>query len=649
MRVGFQESDRVTIYYPMSDHSFIYQPTFLKPLKFLFSIICLLQSSFLMLIGEPNREVVKVPNTIPLDPNDAMQLIDLPEGFSLELVASEPQISEPVALTWDGNGRMYVVEMRGYMQSIDGAGAKDPVGRISLLEDTNGDGNFDKHGVFLDGLVEPRAVLYVGNGLLVGEPSDLWYCRDTDNDGKSDTKEKVYDKFSLRESNVEHKANGLILGIDNWVYVSQHGRRYQFQGGKFRHEKVPRVGQWGLARNDEGRFLFSTNSIPAMGFFISPEYLVPGRNKGPEKLITGAVLKVGKYNEVWPAMTTTDLQSGVGASRSSNGTLRSFTSACGQSFFRGDRLGEDVNGDYFVCEPVGRLVRRSKVRYLDSGHLELSNLYEDSIGEFITSSDGNFRPVNTYTGPDGCLYIVDMYRGVIQEKSFLTPYLKQEILKSKYDKNIGRGRIYRVKRDGFSSGKKPNLLDADPKRLVASLKHPNGWWRDMAQSIIVSRRLVKLVPSLENMVISGSDPLARLHALWTLRGLSRLENEVALAALGDADERVVSASLRAINWSPSEYSYIETIIDEASPIVIAHIILAVGQNKSQESRGLILKCISRFPMNERVLRSVLAVTSREHLKSYRDKIIANPVFQGDAKTKKANEWLKRWDKFVLNE
>ena len=422
MRVGFQESDRVTIYCPMSDHSFIYQPTFLKPLKFLFSIICLLQSSFLMLIGEPNREVVKVPNTIPLDPNDAMQLIDLPEGFSLELVASEPQISEPVALTWDGNGRMYVVEMRGYMQSIDGAGAKDPVGRISLLEDTNGDGNFDKHGVFLDSLVEPRAVLYVGNGLLVGEPSDLWYCRDTDNDGKSDTKEKVYDKFSLRESNVEHKANGLILGIDNWVYVSQHGRRYQFQGGKFRHEKVPRVGQWGLARNDEGRFLFSTNSIPAMGFFISPEYLVPGRNKGPEKLITGAVLKVGKYNEVWPAMTTTDLQSGVGASRSSDGTLRSFTSACGQSFFRGDRLGEDVNGDYFVCEPVGRLVRRSKVRYLDSGHLELSNLYEDSIGEFITSSDGNFRPVNTYTGPDGCLYIVDMYRGVIQEKSFLTPY-----------------------------------------------------------------------------------------------------------------------------------------------------------------------------------------------------------------------------------
>ena len=633
----------------MIDCRFIYQAKLAKPLNFLLYLSILLQSFLSSIQGEPNRKAIQKPNTAPLNPSDSMKLINLPEGFSLELVASEPQISEPVALTWDGNGKMYVVEMRGYMQSIDGSGAKDPVGRVSLFEDTNGDGHFDKHSVFLDGLVEPRAVLYIGNGLLVGEPSDLWYCRDTDGDGKSDTKDKVYDQFSLRESNVEHKANGLILGIDNWVYVSQHGRRYQFQGGEFRHEKVPRVGQWGLARNDEGRFLFSSNSVPAMGLFIPPEYLVSGKNKGPEKLITGAVLKSGNYNEVWPSMKTTDLQSGVGASRTSDGTLRSFTAACGQSFFRADGLGEDVNGDYFICEPVGRLVRRSKVKYLDSGHLELLNPYEDSIGEFITSNDGNFRPVNTYTGPDGCLYVVDMYRGVIQEKSFMTPYLKQEILKSKYDKNIGRGRIYRIKRDDFSPGKKPDLLDAAPEDLVTYLKHSNGWWRDMAQSIIVNRRLFKLVPLLNKIVMNDSDPLARLHALWTLRGLSKLEKKVASAALKDADERIVSASLHAINWSPSEYPHIENIINEASPIVIAHIILAVGQNKSQENDRLILKCISRFPMNERVLRSVLAVTSKEHLKIYRDKIISNPVFQGDTKTTKAGEWLKRWDTFCLNE
>ena len=166
-----------------------------------------------------------------------------------------------------------MVEMRGYMQSMDGAGSKDPVGRIGRLEDADGDGKYEKYNVFVDGLVEPRAVLSVSGGLLVGEPSDLWFFRDIDNDGKADTKEKVYDKFSLRDSNVEHKANGLTLGIDNWIYVSQHGRRYQFINGEFRNEKVPRVGQWGLARNDEGRFLFSSNTNPGMGFFIAPDYL----------------------------------------------------------------------------------------------------------------------------------------------------------------------------------------------------------------------------------------------------------------------------------------------------------------------------------------------------------------------------------------
>ncbi|MAW10468.1 MAG: cytochrome C [Verrucomicrobiales bacterium] len=627
---------------------FRYQMNFQKFLKLIILISSILQSSLLIINAESVRKVVKSPNTDPLEPADSMKLMNLPKGFSLELVVSEPEISEPVALTWDGNGRMYIVEMRGYMQSIDGLGAKDPVGRVSLFEDTNGDGSFDKHSVFLDGLIEPRALLYVGDGLLIGEPSDLWYCKDLDGDGKADTKEKVYDKFSLRESNVEHKANGLILGIDNWIYVSQHGRRYQFEGGKFRHEEVPRLGQWGLARNDEGRFLFSSNSNPATGFFISPEYLVSRRNKGPEKLITGSVVKTSKYDEVWPAMSTSDLQSGVGASRSIDGTLRGFTSACGQSFFRGDRLGGDVIGDYFVCEPVGRLVRRSTVKYLESGHLELSNPYEKSIGEFITSSDGNFRPVNTYTGPDGCLYIVDMYRGIIQEKSFMTPYLKQEILKYEYDKNIGRGRIYRVKREGFSSGQKPNLLDAKPKYLVASLKHPNGWWRDTAQSIIVNRHLVQLVPDLEEILISDTDPLARLHALWTLQGLSHLSGEVALGALKDSDERVVSAALRSIKWEPIHYPQIKAMILDSSPRVIAHIILALGQNDFNEGKDLIFECISRFPMNELVLRSVLAVVSIEDLRTYKDKIISNRVFKENNKTKESEEWLRRWNEFVSN-
>jgi glucose/arabinose dehydrogenase len=161
-------------------------------------------------LGEPTKRTVeKNPVVTPLSPAESMKHIRLAPGFRIELVASEPQIREPVALTWDGDGRMYVVEMRGYMQDIEATGAKEPVGRISRLEDTDGDGVMDRHTVYLDGLVEPRAVLAVDDGILVGEPSDLWFCRDTDGDGVADTQELVYEKFSLRDSNVEHKANSL--------------------------------------------------------------------------------------------------------------------------------------------------------------------------------------------------------------------------------------------------------------------------------------------------------------------------------------------------------------------------------------------------------------------------------------------------------
>ena len=431
--------------------------------------------------------------------------------------------------------------------------------------------------------------------------------------------------------------------------MSQHGRRYQFINGEFRNEKVPRVGQWGLARNDEGRFLFSSNSNPGMGFFIAPDYLVNSKRIGGEVLLTGSVIKAGNYSEVWPSMKTVDLQSGLGAARTNDGTLRSFTSACGQCFFRGHRLGEDVKGDYFICEPVGRLVRRSKVKYLDSGHIELSNLYEENSDEFITSSDGNFRPVNTYTGPDGCLYIVDMYRGVIQEKSFMTPYLKQEIKRLNYDKNIGRGRVYRVRRNGVSIDEKPNLLNAKPDELVTFLSHSNGWWRDMAQNIIVSRKLVEVAPALKKMLLDDSMPLARLHALWTLRGLSKLDKDIVKSALRDDDDRIVCAALRVINWPKSEYSYLEKIIDGASPEVVAHIILALGKNFYKHNKNLIIKCISRFPMNERILHSVVAVTPKNFLSNDEFELINESFYKPGIEEQKLKKWVERWQNFVLSE
>ncbi|MEM7387186.1 MAG: dehydrogenase, partial [Verrucomicrobiota bacterium] len=181
--------------------------------------------------SEPADRVVETePNTAPLSPAESMKHFRLAEGFRIELVASEPMIRQPVALTWDGNGRLYVAEMRSYMQDLEGIGSRQPVGRVCRLEDSDGDGRLDKRTVFLDGLVEPRTLLAVDDALLIGEPPVLWLCRDTDGDGRADSKEAVTDKFSLRDSNVEHKANSLTRGIDNWIHVSQHSRRYQVHG-----------------------------------------------------------------------------------------------------------------------------------------------------------------------------------------------------------------------------------------------------------------------------------------------------------------------------------------------------------------------------------------------------------------------------------
>ncbi len=602
----------------------------------------------------PNRLVEQNPALIPLPPEEAMKHIKLPAGFRLQLVLSEPQIREPVAVAWDGNGRMFVAEMRGYMQDIDGTGAQDPVGRISLHEDTDGDGRMDKHTVYLDGLIEPRTILPVDDGLLIGEPPDLWYCRDLDGDGIADSRKKVFGRFSMRSSNVEHKANGLLWGIDNWIHASQHGRRYRLTNRELQSEGVVVVGQWGLTRNDEGRLLFSTNGTPAIALFAPPHYHQPDPQRqirrGP---MAAAIHGMGDYQSVWPSMITPDLQSGPGMARSEDGTLKKFTSACGQVVFRGDRLGDGINGDYLVCEPVGRLIRRSGVRYANSGHIELTNSYEKSSGEFISSTDGNFRPVNLSTGPDGCLYIVDMYHGIIQERVYITDYLRAEILKAGYEKNIGRGRIYRVVREGIAPGPRPELLTANPAKLVESLAHPNGWWRDTAQSLLVTRREVSAASALRKMVTDHQDALGRLHALWALDGLEQLDKETNFIALADRDPRVRAAAIRAMERllredDPSaSYLRMQTLPDDPDYSVLAQVILTAGKADHEKGKELIDRCITRDPMNERILNAVATASPRRFLVDFLSSLLTHPVFQGDPVEEKAAAQLEKWQRYCV--
>ncbi|ULQ53609.1 DUF7133 domain-containing protein [Flavihumibacter fluvii] len=501
----------------------------------------------------PERPAIIDPNppSSYLSPEESMKTMQLPPGYHLELVASEPVIQEPVSIVWDPNGRLYVAEMRSYMQDIKGTGERLPVCRITRLEDTDGDGKMDKHSVYIDSLVLPRMMLALDDRLLVNETYtyNLYAYRDKNGDGIADEKIQVYENNKPDDANLEHQKSGLIWNIDNWIYVTSNPVRYQYNKGMLKVDTLssPPGGQWGLTQDNYGRLFFSSagGETPALNFQENPVY---GQLDLDSQL-------AGDFNEVWPIIGTPDVQGGQERLRPDS-TLNHFTASCGQAVYRGDKLPSAMYGDLFICEPVGRLIRRAKMYYKD-GVAILKNAYDKR--EFLSSSDMNFRPVNMATGPDGCLYIVDMYHGIIQESAWTQPdsYIHPQIKRKQLDLNINRGRIYRVVYDGFKPGPQPQMLNASNEELVAILSHPNGWWRDNAQKLLVIHDDLSVVPALKKLALGeqsiieklafwNKSPAAvsRLHALWTLEGLSAIDEEILITALSDEDVEIRKAAIR---------------------------------------------------------------------------------------------------------
>jgi len=502
------------------------------------------------------------PDPTPKSPLESMKNIYLPKGYHLQLVASEPMVSEPVAIAWDGNGRMFVAELNTYMQDIDGTGENKSLSRIKLLEDTNGDGVMDKSTIFIDSLLLPRMILPLDGRLLVNETynENIYSYEDTNGDGKADKKTIVYKTDVPDTRNLEHQRSGLIWNLDNRIYVTVDALRYRFMDNKL--IPAPMIesggGQWGLANDDYGRLFFSSagGENPAFNFQQMPHY--------------GSFNFNDQFNDefqaVWPIVSTPDVQGGPQRYRKTDSTLNHFTACNGQSIYRGDKLPADMKGDLIICEPVGRLIRRAKVVNTNA-KISLVNAYQKE--EFIASSDLNFRPVNSATGPDGALYIVDMYHGIIQEGNWTRSdsYLRPQIMKKGLDKNIGRGRIYRVVYDGIKLDKKrPDLLNETSAQLVTQLGNPNGWWRDNAQKLLVLRNDKSVVPALESMVKTGATPLSRIHALWTLNGMGSLTKDVLFYAFNDADATVRKTAI----WASEDFiaTDAEQVLAKIDPLKI---------------------------------------------------------------------------------
>ena len=473
-----------------------------------------------------------------LSKEEAMKSIEVPEGYELQLVLSDPIIAEPVAIAWDGNGVMYVVEMRTYMQDVDASGENKPTSRISRHEDTNGDGVYDKSSIYIDNMVLPRMILPLDDRLMVGvtHTLDLWNYRDTDGDGVADEKVKIYEG-GKRGGNMEHQPSGLVWGLDNWIYVTYENVRYRFTDGRLIKEEMPRgSGQWGLTQDDDGRFYYSRagGESPAEHFQQHPQY--------------GLIELKGQlerdFKKVYPIAPVPDVQGGprrVGK----NGGLNYFTGVAGQEVFRGNNLPDDLYGDLLIPEPVGRLIRRAKINRTD-GKTVLSNATPGS--EFIRSKDINFRPLQTVTGPDGCLYIVDMHRGIIQQGSWTRKgsYLRGIIQKWGLDKNIQRGRVYRLVHKDHKPSPRPKLNSLATKDLLSHLNSENGWYRDTAKRLITLREdRETVVPMLEKVVLNtGATTQTRITALWTLEGMSAVKPELIARLLTETDTRILCNTIR---------------------------------------------------------------------------------------------------------
>jgi mono/diheme cytochrome c family protein len=493
-------------------------------------------------------DFTKQPPVLPKTPEEQLKQFILQPGYRLELVLADPIIQEPTAIAFDGTGRMFVVEDRSYMLDLDMTGQLDPISRISLHVDTNNDGVYDKHTVFVDNMVFPRFVTPFGPDAILTKESnaqEVWKYTDTNRDGVADKKE-LFDTGYGRLANIEGQEAFLTWTLDNWMYSTYNAFRARWTPhGVIREPTGSNRGEWGVTQDNDGKMWFESGApgVPVSFQFpiVYGNFTVPDELEPDFRIPWGAPVRVA------------DMQGGLDATRMPDGSLRSVTGSAGNDIYRGHRLPKDLVGEYLYGEPVGRIVRRIHAEKKE-GLTFLHNAYPNN--EFIKSLDPYFRPVDVTTAPDGTVYITDMYHGIIQVGNFAGPgtYLRARVQQYDLDKVIHKGRIWRLVYDGVKPDRSdalrrdrmvPRMNSETAAQLVRHLTHPNGWWRDTAQQLLVLKQDKSVVPALQLIVRNSKNLLARFHAMWTLEGLGALKPAMVRQLMEDAEPRMRIQAIRA--------------------------------------------------------------------------------------------------------
>jgi len=554
-----------------------------------------------------------------LTPEEELATFELAPGYVAELVASEPQVEEPVLTVWDGNGAMYVAEMRSYMQDAAGTGTKDlRNGRIKRLEDTNGDGHMDKVTIFVDLLNLPRMILPLDDRIAVRESDtmDVIAYRDTDGDGVADEKTPLFE-YGPRgrngpEKSVEHQDSGLVWNLDNWIYITYNMERYRFTDGTWRPQRQPdHWTQWGLTYDDVGRLYWMDNSNPLKAVQLHPKYWYTVRRLAKNS-INGEPITLGTpYTPDFMAVKSLCLLNDRGGSAPE---IRAFTSACGQTVFRGNKLPPESRGAYFFADPTIHVIRRAHIEN-HAGKVMLTKT-EPGDGEFLRSSDINCRFVNTASGPDGTLYVTDMYRGIIQDAPWMNPNAREFTRKSGLAKNNMKGRIWRIRHQDYEPDERPRMLDESTAELVRHLQHPNGWWRDTAQRLIILRQdRETVIPLLEALVRYTQNRKARLHALWTLEGIGTITPDLLRHAIADREPILRTAAIQIAEPDlKTHLADLNPLTKDRDPRVAEQLIYTLGTIEHPETDSLIQETARRHLTDRGVMMATtVSLWGKKHL------------------------------------
>lgn len=582
----------------------------------------------------------------PKSPAEALKTFDAQDGFRLQLVASEPLTGSPVAAACDEDGRLYVAELSDYPY-LPKPGQK-PLGAVRLLEDSDGDGVFDRSTVFADRLLWPTGIVPWKKGAFVAAAPDIWYFKDTDGDGRADVREKLFTGFGTQ--NPQGMLNNLVLGLDHKIYgststnggkvkpagggeaISVDGKDFRFDPVTLAFEATTGTVQFGNTFDDWGHRFVCSESQPLLHIVLPRHYLA----RNPYLPFPSAIHNLAPAPqpvfrtsppEHWRVIRSARrIAHGERAATMPGASHHVVDAAAGVTVYRGGAYPPQYYGNVFVGDAQNNLIHR---RLLEPDGATYKSLRVDEGTDFVRSSDNWFRPVNLLNAPDGTLWVLDLSREILE-----AIHIPLDVVKF-LDLTHGRGygRIYRLAPPGFDYPGRPRLGKASGEELVAALESPHAWHRETAHRLIYERQDGALAAPLRELLARSPSPQARVLALWSLEGLEAIKERDLQMALADAEpgvrENALQLAERRFKTSPALRERVLSMVDDGDSHVRFQLAFSLGEMDSRAAAPALATLARRHVGDSWMCAAILSSASQSSHLLLKD-LLADSAFADSA-------------------